>query len=212
MPSTTLPRQAPAPTAPQKILPVSGSRMTPTAGVPSRIRPMLTVKSLPPRTNSLVPSSGSTRKNSRPTAGMHPAAQASSAITGTPAATSASPAMMMPRRHDRPRSPARHRPCIRRERRRGGRQGLPRRPRWQSGSRASARSGSLRRRAAGFTRACLAEYAARASVAGGAAGKTQGPPLARRARVWQGLWRFRPPSCRRDRRNRAPGSRPRRDG
>ena len=56
---------------------------------------MLTVKSLPPLTNSLVPSSGSTRKKSAPVSGMRPSEAASSAITGTPGASSASAAVMM---------------------------------------------------------------------------------------------------------------------
>jgi hypothetical protein len=56
---------------------------------------MLTVKSLPPLTNSRVPSSGSTRKKASSTSGMRPADTASSATTGTPGATARSARVMI---------------------------------------------------------------------------------------------------------------------
>ena len=51
---------------------VAGASTMPTTGTLSRTSAMLTVKSSPPLTNSLVPSSGSTRKNARPTSGSAP--------------------------------------------------------------------------------------------------------------------------------------------
>ncbi len=51
---------------------------------------MFTVKSVPPATNSRVPSSGSTRKKASSSRGCSPRLMASSAITGTPGAHRAS--------------------------------------------------------------------------------------------------------------------------
>jgi hypothetical protein len=56
---------------------------------------MFTVKSLPLRMNSLVPSSGSTRKNAFATSGVRPAAASSSATTGTSGAAEASARRMI---------------------------------------------------------------------------------------------------------------------
>ena len=73
------------PLAVRQLSPVGGATTAPATGWRSMIRAMLTVKWGSPRTNALVPSSGSTRKNSGPIASGVPNSLAcSSEITGTP--------------------------------------------------------------------------------------------------------------------------------
>ena len=55
-------RSAPRPTSPRQINPSAGAPMMPSSGVPLVTSARLTVNSLRPATNSLVPSSGSIRK------------------------------------------------------------------------------------------------------------------------------------------------------
>ena len=61
--------KAPLPTSPTNSRPMAGANTTPATGTPSTISPILTVNSPPRLMNSLVPSTGSTRKKRDPTCG-----------------------------------------------------------------------------------------------------------------------------------------------
>jgi hypothetical protein len=62
VPPVIVSRSAPRPTSPRHISPSAGAPTMPSSGTPSVISARLTVNSLRPATNSLVPSSGSIRK------------------------------------------------------------------------------------------------------------------------------------------------------
>ena len=104
-------RSAPRPTMPRQINPSAGAPTMPSSGVPSVTIAMLTVYSSRPATNSLVPSSGSTRKKL--------ACRAAAPERHVPPTrrharrSRARPSRMIGRRPGRPPSPASRRTCRR---------------------------------------------------------------------------------------------------
>jgi hypothetical protein len=94
-PGVSRSRCAPPPGAVRQTIPSAGAATIPRTGRPARTSPRLIVNSSRPATNSRVPSTGSTRMNSLPTAPVAARAWASSEMTGTPGSSRATPSMMM---------------------------------------------------------------------------------------------------------------------